>query len=78
LLADGILNAGQANALITKLEGANEKLIQDQPNVAINRLEAFIYQVNSLVGDGVLPPETGQSLVIQAESVIWQIMTYVQ
>jgi pullulanase-type alpha-1,6-glucosidase len=73
LVATGVLNQGQGNALTVKLQGALEQLNKDKPNVAINRLEAFINQVYSLVDEGVLSPAQGQYLAGKAESIIMQI-----
>jgi pullulanase-type alpha-1,6-glucosidase len=73
LVDEGVLNEGQGNSLIVKLSGALEKLSDDQPNVAINRLEAFINQVYSLVDEGALTPEQGQYLAGVAGSIIMQI-----
>ena len=73
---DGTLNRGQANALITKLEGAIKKLDQGQDRVAINRLRAFTNQVYSFIDEGLLSAEIGQALIDQANAIIWQIMVY--
>jgi hypothetical protein len=77
LYADGILNGGQANALISKLQGSLDKLDNGQPGVAVNRLGAFVNQVNSFIDEGVLTAEIGQLLIDQANFIIWQITTYV-
>jgi hypothetical protein len=73
LVAAGILNQGQGNALIVKLQGALEQLNKDKPMVAINRLGAFINQVYSLVDEGVLSPAQGHYLADKANSIIMQI-----
>jgi hypothetical protein len=73
LVAAGVLNQGQGNALIVKLQGALEQLNNDKPKVATNRLGAFINQVYSLVDDGVLSPAEGQYLAGKANSIIMQI-----
>ena len=56
----GVLNNGQANSLLVKLNGAIAKLVQGNPAAAAGRLEAFIIAVEDLIAAGVLPPEDGQ------------------
>jgi hypothetical protein len=68
LVDQGVLNKGQGNSLIVKLEGALEKLLDGKPHVAINRLNAFINEVNGLSGN-VLPEETAAHLVMEAEII---------
>jgi hypothetical protein len=41
--------------------------------VAVNRLNAFINEVTSLIDEGVLSPEEGQPLIDEAAAIIWQI-----
>lgn len=73
LVDAGVLNEGQGSSLIVKLEGAIDKLAKGQPNVAINKLNAFINEVMSLIDEGVLSPEQGQPLIVEATDIIWQI-----
>jgi polyhydroxyalkanoate synthesis regulator phasin len=70
LVADGVLNHGQGNALISKLENIQDKIARGQINAAMNQLEAFINQVESLVDDGILTPEQGAELIAAAEDII--------
>ncbi len=56
LVEAGVLNRGQGNSLIRKLD-------------ACNQLEAFIGQVNSLIGGGVLPADDGQPLIDTASNI---------
>ncbi len=73
LVDDGVLNEGQGNSLIVKLNGAIEKLDQGQPHVAVNKLKAFVNEVNAFVNGGVLSAEQGQYLTMTAQSIIDQI-----
>jgi len=73
LVEAGVLNEGQGNALIVKLEGAIEKVDGGQAHVSINRLQAFVNQVYDFVDDGILSPALGQYLIDQANSIIDQI-----
>ena len=73
LVDAGDLNEGQGNALTTKLEGAIEKLDQGGVIAALNKLQAFINQVNSLIEEGVLSPENGELLIGQAEAVVAEL-----
>ncbi|MDM5214712.1 hypothetical protein QUF94_25390 [Peribacillus sp. NJ4] len=59
----GVLNSGQSNSLIVKLNAAINSLNKGQPHAACNQLQAFINEVNGLINAGVLTPEQGQSLI---------------
>jgi hypothetical protein len=73
LVAAGILNEGQANALIVKLENVIENLDKDKPKVALNNLNAFINQVQDFINEGVLTLEEGQPFIEATEAIIYQI-----
>ena len=63
LLDTGVLNRGQANSLLVKLNpGGNER-------AQLNRLWAFINEVNALVRAGILSAAEGQKLIDGAESL---------
>jgi hypothetical protein len=70
LQTEGILTSGQANSLITKLESAIEKLAQGKPDAAVNKLQAFIREVNAFIKAKILAPEEGQSLIDAAYTII--------
>ncbi|MFE4706814.1 HYR domain-containing protein [Peribacillus simplex] len=59
----GVLNDGQTNSLIVKLNAAIDSLNRGRQNAACNQLQAFINEVNDLINAGVLTPEQGQSLI---------------
>jgi hypothetical protein len=73
LVEDGVLNRGQGNSLIVKLEGALKKYIKGNSKVAINRLNAFINEVSSLADEGVLPDDIASGLIWDAEIIIASI-----
>ena len=63
LLDTGVLNRGQANSLLVKLNpGGNER-------AQLNRLWAFINEINALVRAGILSAAEGQKLIDGAESL---------
>ena len=70
LLADGKLNGGQANSLISKLENVQSKIERGQVSAAINQLLAFVNEVESLVAEGVLGASDGAALIEAARNVI--------
>jgi hypothetical protein len=72
---DGTLNQGQSNALQAKLDNAKQKLANGQENAALNLLEAFINQVESLMADGILTAADGAALIDQAEAIIQSIQS---
>jgi hypothetical protein len=73
LVVAEVLNQGQGNSLIVKLEGAIKKLDEGKNKSAVNKLNAFINEVISLIEEGVLTPEDGQPLIDAANSIIDQI-----
>jgi len=68
----GLINSGQSNSLISKLQGAISKLEQNPPqtNVAINKLNAFKNEVNAYINSGSLSPSEGQALIDKTNFVI--------
>jgi photosystem II stability/assembly factor-like uncharacterized protein len=70
LVEDGVLNKGQGNALIKKLEKVLDRLIDDRNKSAVNALGAFSNQVDAFVRGGVLSPEDGQNLSDQVNDII--------
>lgn len=70
LLNAGVLNRGQANALIKKLNAALATLANGQPNAAANQINAFINQVEALAAAGILSPDEAAALLAAAEAVL--------
>jgi pullulanase/glycogen debranching enzyme len=73
LVGAGRLNKGQGNALITKLEQAIKHLDREDPETALDVLNAFQNQVLAYVNGGVLTLEEGQGLLDAANAIIGQI-----
>ncbi|MFC2088909.1 choice-of-anchor D domain-containing protein, partial [Calditrichota bacterium] len=73
LISEGTLTNGQGNALITKLEGAIQKLNKEEYTAAINKLNAFINQINAFINAGILTETEGQKLISAANDIIDQI-----
>jgi hypothetical protein len=73
LRAGGALSAGNANALNATLQAAHNQLDQGNATAAVNQMQAFINQVNSLVAEGKLSQRDGQSLTTLANRVIASI-----
>jgi len=70
LVNSGVLNGGQGNSLISKLDGAQQKFDQGNINAGVNKMGAFINQVEAFIQSGKLAPEQGQALIDAAEAVI--------
>src|SRR5205823_5968489 len=51
---NGVLNRGQSGALAIKLQGALEKLAIGEPEAAMNKVAAFINQVDAFRNAGIL------------------------
>ncbi|MBW3540365.1 MAG: hypothetical protein KY476_08850 [Planctomycetes bacterium] len=73
LVAGGVLNHGQGNALLVKVQAAIQQLDNDNEAPAINQLQAFINQVNDFIGSGILTAAQGQPLIDAAQAVIDQL-----
>jgi hypothetical protein len=69
----GVLNQGQGNALIAKLEAAERMFNEGNTMAACNELQAFINQLEAYVRAGILSVEEGQSLIGAANSMISQL-----
>jgi microcystin-dependent protein len=59
---EGVLNQGQANALLAKLEQALASLADGQTAAACAKLQALVNQVEALVSAGVLTAAEGDEL----------------
>ncbi|HEY2416172.1 MAG TPA: hypothetical protein VGI40_28280 [Pirellulaceae bacterium] len=70
LVSSGVLNEGNGNALISKLSNAAASFTNNNDNAGINKIEAFIHQVNGFLNSGTLTADEAQSLVDAAEEII--------
>jgi uncharacterized repeat protein (TIGR03803 family) len=70
LVAAGLLNKGQGNSFISKLEAALQQLAKGNVTAALNQLQAFVNEVTAYIDSGKLPPEEGQPLIDKANRVI--------
>jgi len=70
LVANGVLNRGQGNALAVKLQGAVEKLAAGETEPAMNKLGGFINQVEAFRAAGMLSEEESASLLVIARDVV--------
>jgi hypothetical protein len=70
LVDGGVLNKGQANALIVKIENAIKSLEKGNSNAAENQLSALISQTEDFVDNGIFTKVQGQTLITVAENVI--------
>jgi pullulanase-type alpha-1,6-glucosidase len=74
LLNAGVLNRGQANALIKKLNAALARLAkgkaQGEAGAAAGQINAFINQVEALAAAGILSPDEAAALIAAAEGVL--------
>jgi hypothetical protein len=70
LVAQGVLNGGQGNALLAKLRAARQQAERGNTDAASNHIEAFLNQVEDFVADGILSPEQGEALTEAAEGLL--------
>jgi polar amino acid transport system substrate-binding protein len=74
LVENGVLTVGQGNALTVKLAGALEKLAAGETEPAMNKLGAFINQVEALRDVGLLSETQSASLLMIAQDVVRRAM----
>lgn len=70
LFAQGVLNGGQHNSLVTQLQHALDLMNAGKNNGAIGNLNSFISEVNDLLNSGILTSSQATSLISAAQSVI--------
>ena len=70
LVTRGVLSSGHANSLISKLRAAMQQMDRGNRNAAVNLLQAFINEVNALIGNGSLPAAEGQLLLDAANQMM--------
>jgi len=70
LVAAGLLNRGNGNALVSKLRNALKRLDKGNEKAAVNQINAFINQVRAFINSGKLPEEEGQILIDIASNII--------
>jgi ABC-type transporter Mla subunit MlaD len=73
LHSQAVLNRGQTNSLVSKLENAVRSLNAGRPGPAVNQLNAFIHELRSLLAQGRLSQSQAQPLIEAAKDIIWQI-----
>ena len=69
----GALNRGNANALLAKLRAAEASLARGNETAAVNQLEAFVNQVNALVGSDRLTQAQADAMTAAAGRIIRSI-----
>jgi hypothetical protein len=72
LTAEGVLNLGNSNALLVKLDGAYKKLEGRRPKTAANKMQAFANQVKAFVRTGKLSAEQAELLLVGAFGIVDQ------
>jgi hypothetical protein len=76
LEADGVLNKGQANAFIVKLNAAKKSIEKGYNQTAVNQLNAFINQVMDFMDEEILTAEQGNELIDCANQIIFLLENY--
>ena len=64
LCSTGVLNNGQCNSLLNKLNIATAMLNDEKPTPAVNKIESFIHEIEAIMGgsNSVLTYQQGQPL----------------
>jgi uncharacterized repeat protein (TIGR03803 family) len=70
LFSQGVINGGQDNSLVVRLQHAITMMSAGKNAGAIGNLESFISEVNDLLNSGVLTPSQAASLINAAQAVI--------
>jgi hypothetical protein len=73
LMTQGVINNGQGNSLVTKLQNAIAMINAGKTNGAIGKLEGFIAEVNVLENSRRLTGAQGSALTSAATSVVQQL-----
>ena len=73
LVDSEVLNKGQGNSLIVKLQAAIQSLKKGNVKAASNQLTAFRYEVEAFLKAGKLNAEQAQPLIDTANDIIYQI-----
>ena len=73
LVAAGVLNRGQGNALQAKLDAALRALARGDVQEARGDLNDFISQVKALIKSGRLTAEQGNGLIAEAQAILGQL-----
>ena len=73
LVANGVLNQGQVNGLLTKLSAVSRQLERENSAAATQLLQAFINQVRAYMNAGILSSVNGQTLIDAAQNAITQL-----
>src|SRR6266496_1051343 len=73
LNTSGVLNQGQAQALLARLEVISRQLNSGNNTAAITLLQSFINQVRAYVNAGLLSAADGQTLIDAAQHAIEQL-----
>ena len=64
------INNGRGNALLVKLQGVIQALDGGNTNQAVNKMDAFISQVEAMLNAGTIPFDDGQVLLVEAELIL--------
>jgi uncharacterized repeat protein (TIGR01451 family) len=73
LTSAGVLNKGQANSLVAKLQAAIQQIEKGNSKPASNQLAAFVNEVNALMKARTLSQAQGTDLINDANAVIAQL-----
>ena len=67
---DGLLDQGNANALIVKINNAIKSIAKGNINASDGQLNAFINETEEFIDAGIIAMEDGRELVVKAENAI--------
>lgn len=68
--ADGALVHGQVKSLLAKLQASIQQVDRGNFGTAVKQLNAFMNEVEALVSAGILAPNQGQALNVEAQLII--------
>jgi len=70
LVSSGVLNEGNGNALISKLDNALSSFNNSNNTAGVNQIEDFIHKVDAFLNSGKLTDAQAQSLIDAADDII--------
>ena len=73
MMAEGIIDHGPGNSILSKLESIKKKLEDGKTNVALSKLDELISHLEGLASEGAIDPDTVEQLITQVGSIQCEI-----
>lgn len=74
LIDSKILDKGQGNSIISKLESVIKHLDKSNYHQALNQLQSTLNEINNLINTGILPSDLGQNIISMLRNINSEII----